>query len=149
MGNKQPALTTDGRRHFSLFKQVDQLVGASEAEAELAFMHRLMALCSLPRTDPDDAKEFTRVNGPVALGMIAGLHNKLPYGNIPRLLFVWTCTEATQKQSRELFLGDSLSDVYASDWRERMSRLILTAPLPRLRSYWQPTTNPSEFFSKK
>ena len=26
MGNKQPALTTDGRRHFSLFKQVDRLV---------------------------------------------------------------------------------------------------------------------------
>ena len=73
-------MTTDGRRHFSLFKQVGQLVSASEAEAELAFMHRLMALCSLPRTDPGDAKEFTRVNGPVALGMIAGLHNKLPYG---------------------------------------------------------------------
>ena len=109
MGNEQPAMTTDGRRHFSLFKQVGQLVSASEAEAELAFMHRLMALCSLPRTDPGDAKEFTRVNGPVALGMIAGLHNKLPYGNIPRLLFVWTCTEATQTQSRELFLGDSLS----------------------------------------
>ena len=65
MGNEQPAMTTDGRRHFSLFKQVGQLVSASEAEAELAFMHRLMALCSLPRTDPGDAKEFTRVNGPL------------------------------------------------------------------------------------
>ena len=105
MGNKQPALTTDGRRHFSLFKQVGQLVSASEAEAELAFMHRLMALCSLPRTDPGDAKEFTRVNRPVALGMIAGLHNKLPYGNIPRLLFVWTCTEATQKTKPRVAVG--------------------------------------------
>ena len=30
-------------------------------------------------------------------------------GHVPRLLLIWTCTEATQKQSRELLLGDSLS----------------------------------------
>ena len=35
MGYKQPALTTDGRRHFSLFKQVDPLVSASEAVPDL------------------------------------------------------------------------------------------------------------------
>ena len=110
MGNEQPAMTTDGRRHFSLFKQVDLLVSASEAEAELAFMHRMMALCSLPRTNPGNRHQYTRVNGPYKLVMLAGAHNKLPYGNIPRLLMVWMCSEATQKQSRELFLGDSLSD---------------------------------------
>ena len=42
--------------------------------------------------------------------MIAGLHNKLPYGPLPRLLLVWMCSEATRTRSRELFLGDSLSD---------------------------------------
>ena len=109
MENEQPAMTTDGRRPSWMFKQVDRLVAASEAEAELAYLHRLMALCSLPRTDPGDVKEFSRVNGPYTLGMVAGLHTKLPYGNIPRLLLVWLCSEATQKQSRELFLGDSLS----------------------------------------
>ena len=86
MENEQPAMTTDGRRPSWMFKQVDRLVAASEAEAELAYLHRLMALCSLPRTDPGDVKEFSRVNGPYTLGMVAGLHNKLPYGNIPRLL---------------------------------------------------------------
>ena len=110
MGNEQPAMTTDGRRPSWMFKQVDRLVAASEAEAELAYLHRLMALCSLPRTDPGDVKEFSRVNGPYTLGMVAGLHNNLPYGNIPRLLLVWICTEATQTQSPELFLGNSLSD---------------------------------------
>ena len=110
MGNKQSALTTDGRRHFSLFKQVDLLVAASEAEAELAFMHRLMALCSLPRADPGDRLQYERVNGPYTLIMYSSGKTKLPYGNIPRLLLVWLCSEATQKQSRELFLGDSLSD---------------------------------------
>ena len=38
------------RRHFTRFDQVEQLVGASEADADLGFMGRMMALCSLPRT---------------------------------------------------------------------------------------------------
>ena len=41
--------------------------------------------------------------------MRAGL-NKLPYGNIPRLLLAWVCTEAIRTQSRELVLGASLSE---------------------------------------
>ena len=40
------------RRHFTQLDQVTQLVGASEADAELGFMARLLALCSLPRTQP-------------------------------------------------------------------------------------------------
>ena len=45
------------------------------------------------------------------LGMVAGLHNKLPYGNIPRLLDgLDVCTEATQHtKPRVVLLGDSLS----------------------------------------
>ena len=38
--------------HFTQTDQVNQLVGASEAEADLGFMARTMALCSLPRTNP-------------------------------------------------------------------------------------------------
>ena len=34
--------------------------------------------------------------------------NQLPYGNIPRLLLAWVCTEAVRTQSRELVLGRSL-----------------------------------------
>ena len=30
----------------------DQLVGASEADPDMGFMARMMALCSLPRTNP-------------------------------------------------------------------------------------------------
>ena len=109
MVNEQPAMTTDGRRPSWMFKQVARLVAANEAVPDLAYLHRILALCSLPRTNPGNTKEFKRVNGPITLGMVAGLDNKLPYGNIPRLLMVWMCSEATQKQSRELFLGDSLS----------------------------------------
>ncbi len=42
--------------------------------------------------------------------MTAGIDNKLPYGNLPRLLLAWVCTEAVRTQSRELVLGSSLSD---------------------------------------
>ena len=38
--------------HFTQADQVDQLVGASEAHADLGFMARMMVLCSLPRTNP-------------------------------------------------------------------------------------------------
>ena len=99
-----------GAHHFTRFDQVDQLVGASEADPDMGFMARMMALCSLPRTNPGDRKEYVRRNGPYTLGMSAGINNKLPYGNIPRLLLAWVCTEAVRTQCRELVLGDSVAE---------------------------------------
>ena len=95
--------------HFTQADQVNQLVEASEADPDMGFMTRLMALCSLPRTNPGNQKEYKRVNGPYTLYMIAGGGNKLPFGNLPRLLLAWVCTEAVRTKSRELFLGASLS----------------------------------------
>ena len=109
------------RHHFTRFDQVNQLVGASEADPDLGFMARMMALCSLPRTNPGDRKEYKRVNGPYTLYMNAVGGNKLPFGNLPRLLLAWVCTEAVRTQSRELVLGRSLSkfmralDIVSSD----------------------------------
>ena len=42
--------------------------------------------------------------------MVAGADNKLPFGNLPRLILAWVCTEAVRTQSRELLLGRSLSE---------------------------------------
>ena len=97
-------------RHFTLSDQVNQLASAREADAEMGFMARLMALCSLPRTNSDERLQYKRINGPYKLIMIAGGDNKLPYGNLPRLLLAWVSTEAVRTQSRELVLGDSLSE---------------------------------------
>ena len=36
--------------------------------------------------------------------------NKLPFGNLPRLILAWLCTEAVRTQNRELVLGKSLAD---------------------------------------
>ena len=71
-------------RHFTQADQVNALVGASGADPDLGFMARLMALCSLPRTNPGHRKEYIRRNGPYTLGMSAGINTKLPFGNLPR-----------------------------------------------------------------
>ena len=98
------------RRTFTRFDQVDRLVSASEADPDRGFLGRTMALCSLPRTNPGNRKEYVRRNGPYTLVMNAGALTKLPYGNLPRLLLAWVCTEAVQTRSRELVLGRSLSE---------------------------------------
>ena len=118
------------RRGFTLADQVNQLVGASEAAPERGFMARTMALCSLPRSNPGNRLQYKRVNGPYTLGMIAGLGNKLPYGNLPRLLLAWVSTEAVRTQSRDLVMGRSLSEfmrtlgVYDSSGRTQTGSAI-------------------------
>ena len=124
------------RRGFTVADQVNQLVGASEADPDLGFMGRTMALCSLPRSNPGNRLQYKRQNGPFTLYMVAGGGNKLPYGNLPRLLLAWVSTEAVRTQSRELVLGRSLSEfmrtlgVYSSSGgkyirlRNQMKRLF-------------------------
>ena len=98
------------RRGFTLADQVNQLVTASEADPDLGFMARLLVLCSLPRSNPGHRLQYKRVNGPYKLIMVAGGDNKLPFGNLPRLLLAWVSTEAVRTQSPVLSLGKSLSD---------------------------------------
>ena len=95
--------------HFTRFDQVNQLVEAGEADPDMGFMARLLALCCLPRANPGNRHQYKRVNGPFKLIIVAGADNKLPFGNLPRLLLAWVCTEAVRTQSRELVLGKSLS----------------------------------------
>ena len=96
--------------HFTQADQVNQLVQASEADPDLGFMARTMALCSLPRTNPGNRLQYKRVNGPYRLYMQAGPETKLPYGNLPRPLMAWVSTEAVRTQSRVLVLGKSLAE---------------------------------------
>ena len=103
------AAAGQARHHFTQLDQVTQLIGASETDADLGFMARLLALCSLPRTNPGDRLQYVRCNGPYTLTITASTEGvKLPYGNIPRLLLAWVCTEAVRTQQRELVLGRSL-----------------------------------------
>ena len=51
------------QRHFTRADQVDQLVRASETTPDLGFMARLLALCSLPRSNSGNRTQYKRVNG--------------------------------------------------------------------------------------
>ena len=95
---------------FTVADQVNQLVRASEADPDLGFMARTIALCSLPRTNPGNRLQYKRVNGPFTLIMTATGNYKLPFGNLPRLILAWVSTEAVRTQSPVLSLGKSLSD---------------------------------------
>ena len=99
------AMSANTRHHFTTLRQVNQLIEASEADADMGFMARLLALCSLPRTNPKQRNQYVRRNGPYALYMTAGAGNRLPFGNLPRLLLAWVCSEAVRTQRRELVLG--------------------------------------------
>ena len=59
------------RHHFTRADQVNQLVGASEADPDRGFMARMMALCSLPRSNPGNRFRYVRRNGPYKLIMSA------------------------------------------------------------------------------
>ena len=124
--------------HFTQVDQVNQLVGASEADPDLGFMARMLVLCSLPRTNPGNRLQYKRVNGPYKLVMVAGADNKLPFGNIPRLLLAWLSTEAVRTQSREIVLGRSLSqfmrklDLHTSGGSSRGDRTRLRNQMKRL-----------------
>ena len=70
--------------------------------------------------------------------MTAGGGNKLPFGNIPRLLLAWVSTEAGRTQSRVLVLGKSLFelmrklDIYGTSGGSRGERTRLRNQMRRL-----------------
>ena len=160
------------RRHFTRLDQVTQLVGASEADADLGFMARMLALCSLPRTNPGTRDKYVRRNGPYTLVMTATGTAKLPFGILPRLLLAWVSTEAVRTQSATLTLGDSLSafmrklGIYSTSGREhmrlrnQMRRLFkasvsltyedehheqfMTSPIARRTEFWWSETRPDD-----
>ena len=109
LGTPAP-LTPQAVFHWNRDDQINALVGAREAEPDVGFMARLLALCSLPRTNPGSRLQYKRINGPYTLYMIAGGGERLPYGNLPRLLLAWVCTEAVRIGCRELVLGRSLAE---------------------------------------
>ena len=173
LGLTRRAAAPPARRHFTRLDQVTQLVGASKADADLGFMARMLALCTLPRTNPGNRLQYVRRNGPYTLAMTATSGTaKLPFGHLPRLLLAWVTTEAVRTQSRVLVLGDSLSefmrklDIYSTDGkaykrlRNQMERLFkasvsltyaeehrersITSPIASSTDFWWSETRPDE-----
>lgn len=134
-------LTTQGKYHHTVIKQIDALASiGEEGNPDIGFMTRLLTLCSLPRTDPGTRLQYKRTNGPFKLFMNAGGDNKLPYGNLPRLLLAWVCTEAYRTKNRNLELGHSLAEfmrqlgMYSDSGGSRADRTRLRNQIDRLFS---------------
>ena len=101
--------------HFTRRDQVNALVDARDSEPEIGFIMRLLALCTLPRTDPGECDRYVKTNGPWTLVMVAsGTEPHLPYGTLPRLILAWICSEAVRTKSQTLTLGRSFSDFMRS-----------------------------------
>ena len=83
--------------------------------------------CSLPRTNPGNQHQYKRVNGPYSLILSRTSEYKLPFGNFPRLILAWVCTEVVRTRSRVVVLGPSLAKfmktlgVYSSGGETRVS----------------------------
>ena len=90
---------------------MNQLVGASEANPG-SRLHgaTFNVVQSAPHQPWRPASGTKRVNGPYTLIMFSSGKTKLPFGNLPRLLLAWVCTEAVRTQKRELVLGASLAE---------------------------------------
>ena len=119
-------------------RQVRLLLEAAEETPEMGFMTRLLALCALPRTNPGSVSQWRRRNGPVTLVISATGDERLPFGNYPRLVLAWVCTEAVRTQSPVLELGESLSEfmrklgIYSSAGGPRGQRTRLRNQIQRL-----------------
>ena len=93
-------------------------------------MARLLALCSLPRTNPGNRLQYIRRNGPYTLvhELPRVAQRSCPSVHLPRLLLAWVTTEAVRTQSRELVLevihcpsSCGSSDIYSSRRRGHTS----------------------------
>lgn len=97
---------------FILNKIIDEALAIEAEEAReagaLGFMARSLVQATLPHTQVDGT-EFRRTNGAFTLTMLAPSDVGLPYGNIPRILLAWLTTEAVKTKSREIVLGETLS----------------------------------------
>lgn len=81
---------------------------SAQTAGSLGFLARAMVQATLPHRKVAGT-EFERKNGAFTLHLLAPAKIGLPYGTVPRLLLAWLTTEAVRTQSRELFLGASLS----------------------------------------
>lgn len=79
-------------------------------EENLGFVARAFAHMGLPHRNPGDLRSFERMNGIYRLKITADDLSKLPYGSIPRVLLAFVGTEAVRTQSREIYLGQNLSE---------------------------------------
>jgi hypothetical protein len=90
------------------FERLVEDLQNSHSEASKGYVARRLVQATLPHSKVDGAS-FQRTNGVFTLS-INNTHKGLPYGTYPRLILAWLSTEVARTKSREVILGDSLTD---------------------------------------
>ena len=123
-----PSLVTpQARHHFTRFDQVNRLVEASEVGPGNRLTWRgCWHYAAYPApTQVIRYQEYVRRQRSIQALVMSGrrFDNKLPYGNLPRLLLAWVCTEAVRTQSREF-----------NSWARRCPSSCASCGLPTCQS---------------
>ncbi|MCL2311593.1 MAG: replication protein RepA [Firmicutes bacterium] len=77
--------------------------------ADINFICRMMITSALPYSKID-SNTYNRTSGNCKLSITNGYNGILPYGSYPRVILSWIITEAIRTKSREIYIGDSLSN---------------------------------------
>lgn len=115
-----PAAPSNTKIRTPTTQRIAAEVNAAELEHALnqdriGYMTRAVVLATLPHSKPSGL-EFQRKNGDFTLLMSVpnALHQDtgiaLPYGPIPRLIFLWLTTEIKRRQERQIALGMTRSE---------------------------------------
>jgi len=120
MGKQITSLNAKENRVIKLANKIDEVRQIDVFDRdEVGFASRVLVQCNLPHSDPgNDLRVWTRANGNSYLSIKPGEYMKngklvcmgYPYGNIPRLILFYLCTETIQTKKRIISLGDSLSE---------------------------------------
>ena len=133
--------TPQSFHHWTLARQVDHLVTAREAEPDLGFMARMLALCSLPRTNPGRRKELCPAEWTLHAGDECGrTQQAAPLREpSPALVGLGLARRPCRTNGGELVLGNSsLSefmrrlDIYSDSGGSRGMRTRLRNQMHRL-----------------
>lgn len=127
---KKSEVTLLGRQQLFDLRPVDmarlhagfEMDGKNPVEAgHLGFATRPLVQANLPHSNPGkDMDVWVRRNGNFTLTIQSDISIDpktgekeligIPFGNIPRLVLFYLCSEAVRTKSREISLGDNLSD---------------------------------------
>ncbi len=108
---------TNGETKQIIPPNIDKVIAESLAiEAEeakkagaLGYMARALVQATMPHKRVL-GNEFMRKNGAFTLSILSPSSTGLPYGTKPRLVLAFVSTEAIRTKSKEIILGNSLSD---------------------------------------
>lgn len=104
---------TEDTNAIALTKQQEKLLLAreqttDELQHELGFVCRMMATASMPHSKVS-GHLYQRKTKNLTLSIVSAEEGCIPYGIYPRLILAWLISEVVKKQSKEIELGENMT----------------------------------------